>query len=545
MRRILLLLLLFCLESLAWGGAWGVAARAEVIRIDDVEVEISAANPVEARERAFLEARRTGYRLALEAAGQTVPARISDEAVNAAVVAIEVRSERQSADRYSARFSLFVEAPGGASTSPGQSSPGQSSPAQRSPAPSPAGEASAKRGAWIYVIPAERAEGRIDRIWRRDTAWTQSFRAVGAIAGQSPLTPSGDEDDRALVAPARLAANDAGALAALSQRHGAPVAAAILDRGPPTRAGRSDGPVLAVEVLYWSRPTGSNQGGARSLRHVFADKTEITTANAIAQALLEQIISPISPTAPAPPIPPLAAEASAPPPPASPPAPALFDPPPAPPPFAPPPFASPEKPVGEPVAEIAQPFAFDVADADEWRRLRTTLAAIPGLTVWPSTVTTGRIIGQLRYAGPAEILSSQLAAAGLAKGAPRPPELARSIAPPPPPPPPVVQTPPGAPNPSSETAFPAAGTEAELAGYAAHLVSTRLEAEAREEWSRLSQRFPDLLSGRAPLYRSVDLGADRGIWWRLGVAGFATRREADAWCAKLAAFNQYCRVAAN
>jgi hypothetical protein len=274
----------FVLLSLAAVFLFGTGlCRAEVTRIDDVEVEIAAPTPVEARERAFLEARRTGYRLAMQAAGLPVPARLSDEQVNAAVVAIEVRSERQSANRYSARFSLFVDVPdpAGKPASPAPAPAASTPPTDQ--ASVPAAPSNAKRGAWIYVIPAERAEGRIDRIWRRDTAWTQSFRAVGPIAGQSPLTPSGDEDDRALIAQPRLAVSDAGGLAALSQRHGAPVAAALLDRAPPTRAGRSDGAIQGVEVLYWSPSTG-----AQSLRHVFADRTEITTANAIAQALLEQ-----------------------------------------------------------------------------------------------------------------------------------------------------------------------------------------------------------------------------------------------------------------
>jgi hypothetical protein len=491
------------------------SAAGETIRIDDVEVEISAPNPVEARERAFMEARRAGYRLALEAAGQSVPARVSDDQVNAAVTAIEVMSERQSANRYSARFSLFVEVadPAGRQIAP-------PAPPPEGPIPPPT---AARRGAWIYVIPAERAEGRIDRIWRRDTAWTQSFRAVGPIAGQSPLTPSGDEDDRALVAPARLAASDPGALAGLSQRHNAPVAAAILDRGPPTRAGRSDGPIRAVEVIYWSRTDGG-----QTLRHVFAERPELTTANAIVQALLEQIISP------PPPAPAVSVQAPAPasaPAPTSLPAPAPEEPSPVAPAVASPVVAS--TPVEEPPPQTIQPFAYDFADIDDWRRIRARLAAIPGLSVAPTTITTGRIIGQLRYAGAPEPLAAQLAAAGLgqarsAPAAPSPPAPAPSSAAP--------GVPPVAPATTGET---------ETGPFAAHLISTRSEAEAVTEWGRLNQRFPDILAGRTPIYRSVDLGADRGVWWRLGAGGFASRREAEAWCARLAAFNQYCRIAVN
>lgn len=467
---------------------------AEVIRIDDVEVEISASNPVEARERAFMEARRTGYRLALEASGTPVPQRLSDDIVNTAVIAIEVQSERQAAGRYSARFSLFVET------------------AQPGPR-----EAPPKRGNWIYVIPAERAEGRIDRLWRRDTAWTQSFRAVGPIAGQSPLTPSGDEDDRALISPARLAANDASALAGLGQRHGAPVAVAILDRGPPSRAGRSDGPILGVELLYWSRSSGP-----QTLRRSFSEKTEITTANALVQFLLEQILEPPPPSPPSP----SQATASTPPPPP----PVSADATPTPPTESftqPPPEAAALPP---PVPEIIRPFAFDFADAAEWRQLRAGLAAIPGLTLHPATITIGRVIGQLRFGGPAEALDVHLAALGQA-----------SITPPSPSTPPL---PPAAAAPRAAESLPAApATEGDARSFTAHLVSTRSEEEAMMEWRRLTLRYPDLLTDRVPTTWSIDLGPDRGIWWRMGVGGFTTRRDAESWCATLASYGQYCRVA--
>ena len=461
---------------------------AEVIRIDDVEVEISASNPVEARERAFMEARRTGYRLALEASGTPVPPRLSDDIVNTAVIAIEVQSERQAAGRYSARFSLFVET----------SQPG-------------AREAPPKRGNWIYVIPAERAEGRIDRLWRRDAAWTQSFRAVGPIAGQSPLTPSGDEDDRALISPARLAANDASALAGLGQRHGAPVAVAILDRGPPSRAGRSDGPIIGVEVLYWSRSTGP-----QTLRRSFSEKTEITTANALVQFLLEQILEP-PPPVPLP-LPPVSADASPTPPPES-----VTQP------LPEPAATAPPVPVQEQMPEIIRPFAFDFANTGEWRQLRAGLAAIPGLTLHPATISIGRMIGQLRFGGTAEALDAHLAALGQARSAPPPPS---------PPLPPAALSPP-----SAESIPTAPAKDGDARGFTAHLVSTRSEEEAMTEWRRLTVRYPDLLADRIPTTWSIDLGPDRGIWWRLGVGGFSSRRDAESWCATLAAYGQYCRIA--
>jgi hypothetical protein len=200
--------------------------------------------------------------------------------------------------------------------------------------------------------------------------------------------------------------------------------------------------------------------------------------------------------------------------------------------------ATPSAPVEEPPPQTTQPFAYDVAGMEEWRRIRARLGAIPGLTVDPTTITTGRIIGQLRYAGAPDALAGQLAAAGLGQARPASPT----------PPPPAPPSPPAFPPPAfPPPAFPpaAATAEAEVGAFAAHLISTRSEAEAVTEWGRLSQRFPEILADRAPIYRSVDLGADRGVWWRLGVGGFTSRREAEAWCARLAPFNQYCRIAAN
>jgi hypothetical protein len=326
-----------------------------------------------------------------------------------------------------------------------------------------------------------------------------------------------------------LAAGDAGALAALSQRHNAPVAAVILDRGPPTRPGRSDGTIQGVEVLYWSKTTG-----AQSLKRTFTDRTLITTANAIAQALLEQIISPEPPDAPAP----TAAASAAPEDPAKPPpasAPSI-DPSPASattPSPAPAPSTSPDEAA---LPQIIRPFAYDIGSVEDWRRLRARLEAIPDLVFTPSLITTERIVGQLHYSGQSDALMALLAAAGLAKSpAPvpepvLPPVLATS--------PPLVADAAPLPAPAEERAEPESGS------FAVHLVSTRSEAEAVLEWGRLYQRFPEILASRTPVYRSVDLGADRGVWWRLGVAGFTGRRDAEAWCARLAAVNQHCRVAA-
>ena len=55
-------------------------------------------------------------------------------------------------------------------------------------------------------------------------------------------------------------------------------------------------------------------------------------------------------------------------------------------------------------------------------------------------------------------------------------------------------------------------------------------------------RFPELARGREPDVQRADLG-DQGVFYRLRIAGFATREDAAAYCAALEAGGQACLVA--
>lgn len=88
---------------------------------------------------------------------------------------------------------------------------------------------------------------------------------------------------------------------------------------------------------------------------------------------------------------------------------------------------------------------------------------------------------------------------------------------------------------------PAVPVVAKLQPYLVQLVSVKSQAAAKREWARLKDRHAMLLR---PLKASVQKAevAKRGVFYRLRADGFATRREANALCAKLKAAGQGCLV---
>jgi len=66
--------------------------------------------------------------------------------------------------------------------------------------------------------------------------------------------------------------------------------------------------------------------------------------------------------------------------------------------------------------------------------------------------------------------------------------------------------------------------------------------EAEAGWLSFVSRHGDMTSGRAPDIQRADLG-ERGVFHRLRVAGFETREDAAAFCARLDARGQSCLVA--
>jgi cell division septation protein DedD len=77
--------------------------------------------------------------------------------------------------------------------------------------------------------------------------------------------------------------------------------------------------------------------------------------------------------------------------------------------------------------------------------------------------------------------------------------------------------------------------------YMVQLAASRSRALARGVYARLQTEYDDLLGRRDPFILRVDLG-DRGIFYRVNVAGFATKAAADSFCTDLKKRGQDCLV---
>ena len=77
--------------------------------------------------------------------------------------------------------------------------------------------------------------------------------------------------------------------------------------------------------------------------------------------------------------------------------------------------------------------------------------------------------------------------------------------------------------------------------YMVQLSASRSRALARGVYARLQAEHDDLLGRRDPFILRADLG-DRGIFYRVNVAGFATKAAADSFCADLKKRGQDCLV---
>lgn len=74
-----------------------------------------------------------------------------------------------------------------------------------------------------------------------------------------------------------------------------------------------------------------------------------------------------------------------------------------------------------------------------------------------------------------------------------------------------------------------------------HLASYRSEAAAEKGWELLSTRFRDLLGNYGPVISRVDLGAGKGVYYRLMAGPLPDAGAARALCGSLQERQQYCR----
>jgi cell division septation protein DedD len=81
-------------------------------------------------------------------------------------------------------------------------------------------------------------------------------------------------------------------------------------------------------------------------------------------------------------------------------------------------------------------------------------------------------------------------------------------------------------------------------GYAVQVTSQRSEGEAQTAFRTLQAKYPNQLSGRAPIIRRADLG-EKGTYYRALVGPFASAEEAAGLCSGLKAAGGTCIVQRN
>ena len=108
-------------------------------------------------------------------------------------------------------------------------------------------------------------------------------------------------------------------------------------------------------------------------------------------------------------------------------------------------------------------------------------------------------------------------------------------------PPQIVAAP--APRPKSpvRNTQPVSNTQIGTSEWVVQVASVRDESDARNLWTWLERKFPNLVSSTASDIKRVDLG-DKGVYYRLRVAGLADKTSAQTLCSNLKAGGQDCLV---
>ena len=81
-------------------------------------------------------------------------------------------------------------------------------------------------------------------------------------------------------------------------------------------------------------------------------------------------------------------------------------------------------------------------------------------------------------------------------------------------------------------------------GYVVQVSAERSEAKALVSIKTLQSRYPDILDGRSPLIRRVELGK-KGVFYRAQVGPFDTVEQAKQLCARLKSAGGHCMVQKN
>jgi SPOR domain len=81
-------------------------------------------------------------------------------------------------------------------------------------------------------------------------------------------------------------------------------------------------------------------------------------------------------------------------------------------------------------------------------------------------------------------------------------------------------------------------------GYVVQISAERSDAKAQVSFKTLQSRFPDVLGGRSPVIRRVELG-EKGIFYRAQIGPFDTVEKAKQLCARLKSAGGHCMVQKN
>jgi len=79
-------------------------------------------------------------------------------------------------------------------------------------------------------------------------------------------------------------------------------------------------------------------------------------------------------------------------------------------------------------------------------------------------------------------------------------------------------------------------------GWRVHLASYRGESKAETGWQMLAKKHADQLGERSHDIVRADLGAEKGIYFRVFAVGFPTKADARQSCAAIKSGGDYCKV---
>jgi cell division septation protein DedD len=88
------------------------------------------------------------------------------------------------------------------------------------------------------------------------------------------------------------------------------------------------------------------------------------------------------------------------------------------------------------------------------------------------------------------------------------------------------------------------GVSANDGGYVVQVSAERSDTKAQASFKTLQSRYPDVLGGRSPLIRRVELG-EKGIFYRAQIGPFDTAEKAKQLCARLKSAGGRCMVQKN